>query len=124
MRPWLDQLEERTRKFTSNAIEFSKKLELQSGCRNTAEQLSRAAGSVGANHRAARRAGSDRSLLAKLQIVSEEIDECVFWLQTAEKTTAAFGDDGRALLRESRELRAIFGKSVGTLRKKRRDAKR
>ena len=56
--------------------------------------------------------------MAKLLIVNEEADECVYWFEMVEKAGADLGREGRALLRESRELRAIFGTAVGTMRKR------
>ena len=118
MREWLDNLENRTQKFATDVVKFAITLERVPGCWDAARQLARAAASVGANHRAARRSGSDRWLLAKLLIVNEEADECVYWFEMVERAGAEFGPEGRALLRESRELRAIFGKSVATMRKR------
>lgn len=44
------------------------------------KQLLRSATSVGANYRAACPARSTADLIAKLGIVEEECDECVFWM--------------------------------------------
>jgi four helix bundle protein len=48
--------------------------------RHAASQLVRCATSVGANYRAAGLARSRREFIAKLGVVIEEADECVFWL--------------------------------------------
>jgi len=124
MRNWLDDLEDRTKKFATDVTKFSTKLEKLPGCRDASRQLARAATSVGANHRAVRRVGTDRWRLAKLQIVNEEADECVYWLEMIEKSGVQLGSEGQALLRESRELRAIFAKGVATLRKRLREKQR
>src|SRR5580693_5647107 len=44
-------------------------------------QLLRSGALVGANYRAACRAKSAADLIAKLAIVEEEADECVYWLE-------------------------------------------
>jgi len=117
MRQWLDELEARTKKFATDAVKFAATLEDVPRCRDAARQLSRAATSVGANHRAARRVATDRWLAAKLQIVNEEADECVYWLEIID-TGAGLNQEGRRLLRESRELRAIFATGAATMRKR------
>ena len=88
-----------------------------------ARQLAKCATSVASNYRAACIAQSRAAFIAKLSIVVEEADESVLWL---ELTTRAgiLAEPPRALLRESLELRAIFGKSVGTARANRRQAAR
>src|SRR5713101_512754 len=108
MREGIDQLEDRTKQFTIRSIRLCAKVEDLSGLRNAAYQLNSAAGSVGANHRAMRRARSNREFAAKLQIVCEESDESVFWLEVIEATCHQFNAEIVSLLSESRELRAIF----------------
>jgi hypothetical protein len=53
-----DQFEARTRQFAIDVIRFCIVLETHRGLRRVADQLSGAAGSVAANHRAMRRARS------------------------------------------------------------------
>ena len=45
------------------------------------KQIVRSSTSVGANYRASQRARSDREFIAKLQIVLEESDESLYWLE-------------------------------------------
>ena len=47
----------------------------------TAKQLIRAAGSVGANYRASVRAKSPADFIYKIEIVLEEADESHYWLE-------------------------------------------
>jgi len=82
-----------------------------------ADQLAAAAGSVGANHRAMRRARSRREFSAKLQTVVEEADESVFWLEVS-TTVCSDIDDAQRLLDEARQLRAIFVKARSTNRER------
>ena len=110
----LDRLQERTKQFTISVIKLCTRLERMPGLRRVADQLTDAAGSVGSNHRAMRRARSQREFFAKLCIVVEETDESVFWLEVV----AGIQDlDGLpAVLDEARQIRAIFAKARSTAR--------
>jgi four helix bundle protein len=119
MRDWRDALEDRTQAFAQSAIDASVVLATLPGLRNAADQLNEAGTSVGANHRAMRRARSDREFAAKLQIVVEEADEAVFWLEVALKRSRST-IDLRPLLKEAGELRSIFAKARATTRNRRR----
>jgi four helix bundle protein len=116
LRDGLDQLEERTKQFTIEAIRLCITLEALAGLRNVAWQLTKCSGSVGANHRAMRRARSRREFSAKLQIVNEEIDEAVFWLEVVRALYPNAVDELPRLHREGMELRSIFAKARSTLR--------
>jgi len=87
VRERLDRLEDRTKSFAIEVIKLCVQLERLPGLRQVAWQLTRAAGSVGSNHRAVRRARSAREFAAKLQIVNEEIDECVFGVKLRQPLT-------------------------------------
>jgi four helix bundle protein len=84
--------------------------------RSVTWQFVASATSVGANHRASRHARSDRELVAKLGIVLEEADETVFWLELIGETALRCPASQQALLQEAIELRAIFSKSLSTMR--------
>ena len=60
MREGLDKLEDRSKQFAIDCIPLCAELEQRRGLRTTAFQLADASGSVAANHRAMRRARSDR----------------------------------------------------------------
>jgi four helix bundle protein len=116
MRDGLDALEDRTKAFAVDAIQLSIALEGLPGLRQLTWQLIDSAGSVGANHRAMRRSRSTREFAAKLQIVNEEIDESVFWLEVADALYPQRGNQLPILLKEGRELRSIFAKARSTTR--------
>jgi four helix bundle protein len=116
MRTGLDALEDRTKSFTVDAIQLCIALERLPGLRQLTWQLVDSAGSVGSNHRAMRRARSTREFASKLQIVNEEIDESVFWLEVAHTLYPQTGAELPALLNEGRELRSIFAKARSTTR--------
>ena len=71
-----------------------------------AGQVGRAGTSVGANYRAARRARSRREFIAKLGIVEEEADECLYWLELIEEGGILPAPKVVALRKESTELMA------------------
>lgn len=116
MREGLDALEARTKRFTVSGIKLCEKLLAFPALRTALHQLSDATGSVGSNHRAMRRARSNREFYAKLCVVCEEIDESVFWLEVLEETCTPLLELIAPLLREARELRAIFAKARKTCR--------
>jgi four helix bundle protein len=118
MREGLDALEDRTKAFTVAVIKLSSKLENLTGLRRVTWQLIDAAGSVGANHRAMRRARSNREFSAKLQIVNEEVDESVFWLEVCQAVHPTASPDLSSILQEGIELRSIFAKARSTMRLK------
>jgi four helix bundle protein len=77
---------------------------------------------VAANYRSACTARSRPDFIAKLSIVVEEAEECVYWLDLVVR--ARLVDDAVTVRGESNELRAIFSKSLGTARANRRSATR
>jgi four helix bundle protein len=117
MREGLDALENRTKAFTVQVIELCVIVEALAGLRQVAWQLSRSAGSVGANDRAMRSARSTRDFIAKLQIVNEEIDEAVLWLEIVQEVYPGHGPSITPLQGEGLELRAIFARARSTTRR-------
>jgi four helix bundle protein len=117
MREWLDELEARTKRFAVASVRFAQQLErLRTVPRSVVWQFVACSTSVGANHRAARRARSDRELVAKLGLVLEEADEAVFWLELVEETVTPPPAGHVELIFEARELRAIFARSCSSAR--------
>jgi four helix bundle protein len=107
-------LVERTRVFALRVIEFCRRLPGTAEAEEAGSQLRRAARSVRANYRAARRGRSRREFQAKLGVVFEEIDECVDWLIDLRDSRIAHDPQ---LLQEAQELARIFAKAVATARK-------
>ena len=70
--------------------------------------------SMAMNYRAANRARTRREFIAKLGIVVEEADETVGWLELIVRSDLASGDELEWLLKEARELVAIFAASYRT----------
>jgi four helix bundle protein len=74
-------LKQRTKQFAIDIINNYKMLSTSEEGRLIGRQLLRSASSMAANYRAACRARSKAEFYAKLSIVVEESDECVFWLE-------------------------------------------
>src|SRR6185295_19196264 len=79
-------------------------------------QLLRAATSVAANYRSARRARSRKEFLAKMGIVEEESDESSFWLELLLEAGIATSSKVAALGDEAKQLVAITIASIHTAR--------
>ena len=70
----------------------------------TVKQLIRSAGSVGANYRAACRAKSKADFIYKLEIVLEEADESLYWLEVSKDANLLQSQDLILLIKEANEL--------------------
>lgn len=78
------------------------------------KQLLRSSTSVAANYRAAYRARSHAEFISKIGIVEEEADESTFWLELISGSGTYNSDFLQLLLKESKELTAIFRSSGKT----------
>ena len=101
------ELKIRTRKFAVEVFNFVDKLPNRRSGNIIGNQLGRSASSVAANYRAACRGRSHIEFLAKIGIV-EEADESTFWLDIIPETKNATIEEIEPLLKEARELTAIF----------------
>ncbi len=72
--------------------------------------------SVGANYEEARGTDSRADFGHKLQISLKEMRETYYWLQLIAKAGLSQSPSLGALLDEAKQLRAILGKSVATVR--------
>jgi four helix bundle protein len=81
-------------------------------------QVIRSATSVGANYRAACRARSKAEFEAKLHIVLEEADECVYWLELLIALEFVSQQAALPVRQEASELTAIFVAGLKTSRSK------
>ena len=88
-----------------------------------AKQLFRCATSVGANYRSACRAKSPADMIAKLSIVEEEADECLYWLELLVEANAVPIAKVNSLITEINEILAITVASIKTLRRKKTNPK-
>jgi len=76
-----DQLKVRTKLYSLAIIDLVEKLPITTASKIVAYQIAKSGTSVGANYRAVCRARSDKEFIAKMEIVLEEADETLFWLE-------------------------------------------
>jgi four helix bundle protein len=82
------------------------------------KQLLRSGTSVGSNYRAACRARSTAELIAKLNIVLEEADESLYWMELIVEAGLMPTNKLQSLMVEANEIIAMVVTSLKTLRSK------
>jgi four helix bundle protein len=102
------ELQQRTKKFHIDVIRLCEDFPRNAAGFETAKQLIRSAGSVGANYRATVRAKSNADFIYKIQIVLEEADESHYWLEVIKEAEIKTGIEVERLIKEANELTAIF----------------
>ena len=111
-----DLLQERAEAFAVRVLQFVRTLPRNPATDAIARQLGRSGPSVSANYRSARRSRSRNEFIARLGVVVDEADESEHRLAMLRNAGLAAGSELDWLSQESGELRAIFGKSLGTAR--------
>ena len=115
------ELQQRTKKFHVDVIKLCSDFARNAAGFETAKQLIRAAGSVGANYRATVRAKSNADFIYKIEIVLEEADESHYWLEVIKEAEIKVGSEVDRLINEANQLTAIFAatdKTAKTNKKK------
>ena len=109
-----EELRDRAKRFALQVLGLYRALPKVEEKRVVGVQLLRSALSTAANYRAVCRARSKAEFIAKIGIVVEEADESEYWLVFAGQ--AGLGDQRtrEELIREARELLAIFAASQKT----------
>ncbi len=115
-----EQLKYRTKVFAHNCVKITSRFPNTYLANHIKKQLIRCSTSVAANYRATCIAQSKPSFISKISIVIEEIDESNFWLEFALDEKIIENDRIELLLKESRELTAIFiaSRKTASLNKK------
>lgn len=111
-------LQERTKKFHIDVIKLCEDLPRNAAGFETAKQVIRSASSVGANYRATVRAKSKADFIYKVEIVLEEADESMYWLEVMRDAKLKVGDEIERLIKEANELTAIFAATDKTAKEK------
>jgi len=109
-------LKDRTKKYALDVIRFCSGLPQKQEYWIISKQLMISATSVGANYRSARRAKSRPDFIAKLSIVEEEADECLYWLELLEALISKPHNELLRLKQEANELLSIIVASKKTAR--------
>jgi four helix bundle protein len=115
-----EQMRSRTKKFTLRVLKMFQALPKIEEARIIGRQVLRSGMSVGANYRAVCRARSIKEFISKLNIVTEEADETVFWFEILIDGGIVRERKLAALKQEAEELLAIFGASLRTARRRSR----
>jgi len=82
------------------------------------KQIFRSGTSVASNYRAAFRAKSKKDFIYKLEIVLEEADETLLWLELIGESETVPKKKLEPLMDEANQLVSIFSKSIITTKKK------
>ena len=101
-------LEERTKQFSIDVINFISNIENSSVTKVLNNQLLKSATSIGANYREANRAESTKDFIHKVAIVQKEASETQYWLELLCAVNIGNNATREKLLQESTELLAIF----------------
>lgn len=107
-------LKERTFQFALSILKFFDQLEKSDAVRVIGKQFVRSGTSVGANYRSASKARSKPDFISKITIVEEEADETAFWLELLKAYKPNYGQSIEPILKEAKELTAIFTTSGKT----------
>ncbi len=108
------ELKARTKMFALGIIRMVDNLPRSRTGAVLGDQLLRAATSVGANYRAACRGRSPADFIAKMGIVVEEADECIYWLELIQEAGLLPAEQTAPFAKEADELTAIFTASLKT----------
>ena len=107
-------LKARTKEFAKRIIRMCRCLPNNREGWRIGDQIFRSGTSVGANYRAACRGRYKAELVAKLGNVLEETDETLYWLELIVETEIMKAKVLEPLMKECRELLAIFVASMNT----------
>jgi four helix bundle protein len=110
-----NELKLRTKNFSLMVIDLVEKLPNSISLRVVANQIAKRGTSVGANYRAVCRARSDREFVSKMNIVIEEADETLFWIEIIMAKQWICNSELEVIWKEGNELTAIFVSSLKTV---------
>ena len=111
-----DDLKQRTKAFALRVIRLCELLPKSRTADVIKMQLLRCGTSVGANYRAACRAKSPADFIAKMGIVEEECDECLYWMELLIEANLVEERLLADLMKEANELLSIVIASIKTAR--------
>ena len=109
------EFKQRTKQLALRVINLVSSLPKNTVSEVIGKQLIRSGTSVGANYRAACRARSTADLIAKLRIVEEEADECLYWMELIVEAKLVDATNLRSIMSETNEILAMTVASIKTL---------
>jgi four helix bundle protein len=107
-------LKERTKQFALRIVKLVNSLPKTTTGIEFGEQIFRSGTSVAANYRAACRAKSNKDFIYKLEVVLEEADETLLWLELISDSETMEKKKLEQLMDETNQLVSIFTKSIIT----------
>ncbi|GAB2606352.1 four helix bundle protein [Spirosoma areae] len=111
-------LQDRLKLFAIDIVRFAESLPESLGFRTVRNQIVRSGPSAAANYRAACRGKSTADFKHKLEIVEEELDETLFWLEF----TVGLDETKRSIVspfwKEGNELLSIIVASINAIKRK------
>src|SRR5208337_281527 len=113
-----DELRASTKSFALRGVKLYRLLPRSADAQVMGRQLLRCGTSVAANYRASCRARSRAEFAARIGIVAEEADESGFWLEMLAEADIVRMALLKDLLKESKELTAIFTATRQSTRKR------
>lgn len=112
-----NELISRTKKFALDCWDFCSKIPKSREFNAYVNQLLKSSSSIGANYRASQRVKSTADFINKLKIVEEETDESVYWLELFLEIVPEHKAEIEKLIKEGKELLAIFVASINTAKR-------
>ncbi len=112
------ELKARTKKFALRTIKVVENLPKTIAGYEFGKQMFRSGTSVSSNYRAACRAKSKKDFVYKLEVVLEEADETLLWMELIEESGTMEKKKLASLMDEANQLVSIFTKSIKTLKGK------
>lgn len=113
-----EELKDRTKKFALRIIKLSHALPFDALGNTIRNQIVRSGISVAANYRATLRSRSDQEFVSKLNIVIEECDETLFWLELTMDSEILEINKIELLYKEADELVSIFCSTQKSMKRK------
>ena len=111
-----EDFKKRTKEYALRVIRLVESLPEDRVSRILGDQLLRAGTSVGANYRSSIRAKSRADFISKLNVVEEECDESLFWMELLVENNYVKVRRLTSLMQEGDELLAIVVASAKTAR--------
>jgi four helix bundle protein len=109
------EFKQRTKALALRVIKLVSSLPKNTVSEVIGKPLIRSGTAVGANYRAACRARSTADLIAKLRIVEEEADECLYWMELIVEAKLVEVANLRSIMSETNEILAMTVASIKTL---------
>jgi four helix bundle protein len=106
-----EKMRQRTKKLAVDVIHFLCGLAPHKAMRVIEYPITKAVTSIAANYRASCRARSQAEFHAKMSIVVEEADECLFWLEMIEDLNIDKSPQLKNLQKEALEILKICSKA-------------